>query len=222
MSTLVATPDDLATFLGQTVDPDRALQLLGIAQGYCEDIVTPLPASAFGIVLAAAARAYGNPFQITSESVGPFAAGRTPSVYLLRSERTILRRAAGRGGGGSTSTLPKGANAVQTVTVAATAGTWTLIYNGAATSALSFNPTAADIQAALSALPNIGPGNVSVTGSGVFTVTFINNLGQWPVATLVADGTDLTGAVTVAVVTEGVTAPGTNLPEWDYDYSTLP
>lgn len=222
MSNPIATPDDLSTFLGETVDNTRATQLLGIAQAYCEDIVSPLPASAFGIVLAAAARAYANPTQEVSVATGPYTATRAKSVYLTRAERTSLRRAAGRSGGGSISTFSPGANAVQTVTVTATAGTYTLSLDGNATTALAFDASAADIQAALSALPSIGTGNVTVAGSGTFTVTFVNNLGNLPVSTLVADGTNLAGTVTTAVVTVGVTPPGANLPPWEYDYLNSP
>lgn len=220
MSDPIATPDDLTLFLGQTVDGDRATQLLAIAQAYCEDIVSPLPASAFGIVLAAAARAYANPTQNVSEATGPYSVSLSRSVYLTRTERVTLRRAAGRSGGGSISTLNPGANAVQTVTVAATAGTFTLSLGDAVTSPLAFNASAADVQAALAALTVVGAGNVTVAGNGVFTVTFVNGLGTQPVSTLIADGSALTGTVTTAVVTLGAAAAGANLPPWEYDYSS--
>lgn len=220
MSTPIATPADLSTFMGETVDTARATQLLGIAQAYCEDVVSPLPASAFGIVLAAAARAYANPTQEQSVATGPYLATRAKSVYLTRTERTSLRRAAGRSGGGSVSTLNPGANAVQTVTVSATAGTYTLSLGGSVTAAIAFDATSAAVQSALAALPNVGVGNVTVSGSGTFTVTFVNDLGNTPVSTLVADGSALTGSVSTAVVTAGSAAAGANLPPWEYDYST--
>ena len=107
MSTPIATSDDLATFLGDpSIDATRAEQLLGIAQAFCEDIVTPLPPSAFGIILSAAARTYGNPEGLTQESLGPYVAARPATgVYLTKSEKAALRRAAGIGGAGSTSQL---------------------------------------------------------------------------------------------------------------------
>ena len=217
MSTPIATSDDLATFLGQTVDDDRATMLLTIAQSYCEDEVTPLPASAFGIVLAVAARAYSNPQQNANITTGPYAFAPAQSIYLLRSERAALRRAAGRGGGGVTSSLPQGVNAVQTVTVTATAGTYTLTFGGQTTAPLAFNASPATVQAALQALSNIGAGNVTVAAGLV--VTFVNDLGNYPQPQLVADGSSLTGTVAVAVTAVGVAAPGSNLPYWDYDYS---
>lgn len=219
MSSPVATPADLSTFLGEQVDDARALLLLSIAQGFCEDVVTPLPASAVGVVLASAARAYANPQQNNGEGVGPYTVQRMSAVYLTRTERETLRRAKGRGGAGSTSVLEAGANAVQMVTVAATAGTFALILDGSPTAPIAFDASAAVVQAALAALPGVGVGNVSVTGS--YTVTFVNTLGHSPVSTLVADATNLTGTATVAVVTTGVPAAGANLPGWAYDYPTL-
>lgn len=218
MSTPIATSDDLSLYMGQTLDDDRADQFLAIAQSFCEDIVSPLPASAFGIVLAAAARAYVNPQQNTTEVTGPSSVGRAATVYLTRAERVNLRRAAGRSGGGSISTLNVGANAVQTVTVVATGGTYTLAFNGVATAAIAYNAPAATVEAAIAALGNVGSGNVTVSGSGTFTVTFVNMLGLQPISQLVADGSSLAGTVETAVVTAGVAEPGANLPPWEYDY----
>ncbi|WP_310962146.1 hypothetical protein [Nocardioides terrisoli] len=219
MSDPVAAPADLALFMGlPAVDEGRATLLLALAQGFCEDVVLPLPASAKGVVLAAAARAYSNPQQNTAENTGPYGVSRTASVYLTRMERATLRRGAGLGGAGSVSVLAVAANAVQSVTVAATAGTFALILDGVATAPIAFDASAADVQAALSALPNVGPGNVVVTGA--FVVTFVNALGNTEVSLLTADASALTGTVTVAVVSVGVAGPGANLPPWDYDYST--
>ena len=53
-----------------------------------------------------------------------------------------------------------------------TAGTFTLSYNGSTTSALARNAAASTIQAALTALPSVGAGNATVSGSGSsFAVT---------------------------------------------------
>src|SRR5205085_8919816 len=57
-----------------------------------------------------------------------------------------------------------------------TGGTFTLTFNGQTTGAITWSSTgstlAANIQAALALLTNVGNGNVSVTGNGPFTVTF--------------------------------------------------
>lgn len=217
MSTPVAIPSDLALFIGATVDDSRADLILGLAQDACEEFVTPLPDSAKRIVLAVAARIYTNPTSVPTEAVGPYSAGR-PAIDLTRRERHSLRRLAGRGGGaGSTSALVSGANAVQAVTVSATAGTYTLTLDGVTTAAIAFNATASAVQDALAALPNVGVGNVSV--SGAYVVTFVNSLGNSPVPSLVADASSLTGTVVVAATVQGAAAPGANLPGWEYDYS---
>lgn len=216
MSDPIAVSDDLALFLGQTVDDDRAELILGLAQDACEELVTPLPVSAKRIVLSVAARVYTNPTSVTTEALGPYSASR-PDIFLTRQERASLWRIAGRGGAGSTSVLAQAVNAVQSLTVTATAGTFTLALDGQVTSALAFNASAADVQAALSALPAVGVGNVSVTGA--YTVSFVNLRGGQPVSTLVADATNLTGTATVAVVSAGVAAAGANLPAWEYDYT---
>ncbi|HEY1466379.1 MAG TPA: hypothetical protein VGF11_04935, partial [Acidimicrobiales bacterium] len=59
-----------------------------------------------------------------------------------------------------------GTNAQQTVTITGgpTGGTFTLTYAGQTTTAIPYNATAAVVQAALIALTNIGPNDVTVTG----------------------------------------------------------
>ena len=65
-----------------------------------------------------------------------------------------------------------------------TGGSWTLAFsNGSSTqttSAIGYLATAQDVQNALSALSNIGPGNVVVNGSMAagFTVTYVGRAGQ--------------------------------------------
>jgi len=78
-------------------------------------------------------------------------------------------------------------NDVQTLTIygSPTGGTFTLTFIdntgfSGTTSALPYNPTAAQIQTALLALPNIGSNNVAVAGTdltGPFTITFQQSLG---------------------------------------------
>jgi hypothetical protein len=63
---------------------------------------------------------------------------------------------------------------VQTVTVDATAGNFTLTFDGETTANISESATAAQVQTALEALSSIQPGDVTVTGSngGPWTITF--------------------------------------------------
>lgn len=104
-----------------------------------------------------------------------------------------------------------GTNEVQTATItgAPTGGTFVLTFGDVATTDLAYNATAAAVQTALQALPGIGAGNVTVTGSagGPYTVTFTGALGGQNVAQLTATG-DFTGgttpAISVATTTPGV------------------
>lgn len=229
MSSPVATPSDLELYLGLpsgTIDTARATLILSVAQDLCETIVTPLPAAARAVVLAVAARAFNNVTSAHQVSLGSAAvsfgaqnsAVGVGGLYLSRSDKSLLRLMAGRGSAFSVDLLPTGTNAVQSVTVTATSGTFALTFSGSTTTALAYNATAAAVQAALEALPSIGAGNVSVTGT--YAVTFTNRLGLYPMPLLTANGSGLAGGtVSVVTTTAGVAAPGTDLPPWDRDYS---
>jgi hypothetical protein len=55
-------------------------------------------------------------------------------------------------------------NEVQELTVSATAGTFTLFFEGSSTAPIGFAATDGEVAGALEALPAVGPGNVTVTG----------------------------------------------------------
>ncbi len=104
-------------------------------------------------------------------------------------------------------------NEVQSVTVTGspTGGTFTLTWNGQTTAAIAYNATAATVQAALVALPNINPGDVTVTGNagGPYSVTFAgqylgDNVAQMTATASLTGGS--TPGVTVATTTAGGTA----------------
>ncbi|MGI8996773.1 MAG: hypothetical protein ACR2GW_08910, partial [Pyrinomonadaceae bacterium] len=111
-----------------------------------------------------------------------------------------------------TAAAPTGtpADEVQTITVTATGGTFTIAFTfeglTETTPALAFNATAAVVKAALENLRSIKPGNVTVALSGgVYTVTFVGDLAKANVPALVVDGAALTGGTaTVATTTSGV------------------
>lgn len=86
---------------------------------------------------------------------------------------------------------------------------YTLTFSGQTTASILASATAADVQAALEALSNIGAGNVAVTGNvgGPFTVTFQGTLADANQPQMTATPTGGTGTVTIATVTEGGTAP---------------
>lgn len=80
---------------------------------------------------------------------------------------------------------------VQTVKVKATGGKLKLKYSGQTTTALPYNASTAEVQAALIALSNLDAGDVVVTGTpGEYTLTF--NLGANVVQVEGVDG-ELTG-----------------------------
>lgn len=97
---------------------------------------------------------------------------------------------------------------VQTVTITGgpTGGTFTLTYAGQTTAGIAYNANAAAVQSALEALSNVTPGDLVVTGTGPYTVTFNVSLGD--VAQMTASGAGLTGGTTpdatVATTTPGV------------------
>lgn len=101
-------------------------------------------------------------------------------------------------------------NELQTVTISATGGTFTLTYSGQTTSAINYDASAEDVQTALVALNNIEPGEVQVAKIGsVYSITFLGNLGGTNVSALTGDGASLTGGteprLVIATVTDGTT-----------------
>lgn len=97
---------------------------------------------------------------------------------------------------------------VQTITVTATGGTFTITYDGQTTAAIAYNASTAAVQTALWALSNIADNDVAVTGSaGAYTLTWINSLGD--VAQPTTDVTNLEGGLTYVtgdILTVTVTA----------------
>lgn len=213
MGTPVATPNDLATYLGVDVSIDRMAFALELAQELCETIVSPLPATARGVVLQVAGRAFSNVNSATQvglgsayASLGSTGAGGVGGLYLSRAEKATLRRLAGRTGAFSIDVLARGVSESQAVVVTATAGTFTLSFDGAVSAPIAFDATPVVLQAALEAVSTIGAGNVSVAAG--FVVSFRNALAFRALPQLVADDSALTGTVAVATLTQGEPAVG--------------
>lgn len=118
-------------------------------------------------------------------------------------------------GGNVISTGGAGTAEVQTVTITGvpTGGTFTLSLDGEVTAPIDFDAVAADVQSALVALPNVGVGNATVTGTGPFTVTFAVALGNVP--QMIGNGSGLTGG-TAPAVNVATTTPGNNLTDIGY------
>lgn len=128
---------------------------------------------------------------------------------------TALRQVSGLSAstGGTVTFSGAGNSEVQTLTVNATAGTYTITYSGQTTSAIAFNAVAATVQSALEALSNIAPGDVIVSG-GVgaggggtpYTLTWNATLGNVAQPTTTPSLTGGTSTATFATITPGVTA----------------
>ncbi len=98
---------------------------------------------------------------------------------------------------------------VQTVVISGspTGGTYTLTFNGQTTGAIAYNANAATVEAALEALSNLAPADVTVTGAApTYTVTFGGvyaglNVPQMTTTPSLTGGTSPT--VTVNTTTQG-------------------
>jgi hypothetical protein len=123
--------------------------------------------------------------------------------------------------GGLDTTAPEaasitGVDEVQTLTISGSpaGGTYTLTYAGQTTAGIAYNANAAAIQSALEALSNLAPGDVAVTGTDPFTITFGGTLAAQDAALIVGNGASLTGgsspAATVVETTAGT--PGVSVP----------
>ncbi len=89
-------------------------------------------------------------------------------------------------------------------------GTFTLTFEGATTTPLDIDSTAAEVDSALEALSSIGAGNVIVEGgplpSSPLSIRFVNDLGTRPVDTLQAQVVDIDAGFIVSVeeIREGI------------------
>jgi hypothetical protein len=110
------------------------------------------------------------------------------------------------GGVGST-------NEVQSLAITGTptGGTFTLTFSGQTTSAIAYNATAATVQAALEALSNIDPGDVTATGGALpaiaVTLTFGGQYAGTDVPAVTVTGSFTGGSSPAAAIT--TTTPGT-------------
>jgi len=98
-------------------------------------------------------------------------------------------------------------------TLTTTGGEFTLTLGGRTTPPLPYNAAAFEVQTALEALSSIGAGNVSVTGGagGPWTIEFIKELAKTDIPSIVTNGTQLAGALSVLTVDNAVSAAaGTN------------
>lgn len=99
-----------------------------------------------------------------------------------------------------------------------TGGTFTLTFDGQTTSAIAYNASNATVLAALEALSNIAPGDVTMGGGtlpgSAVTVTFGGAYNETNVSELTIDGASLTGgsiSASISTPTSGVSGLSTNL-----------
>ncbi len=101
---------------------------------------------------------------------------------------------------------------------AATAGSITITFDGQTTGSIAYNATAATVQAALEALPNLGVGQIFVTGGplpGTVTLTFAGKYLGVNVSQVTVTPTGLTGGtVTVNTTIQGGTANWVGALNW--------
>jgi hypothetical protein len=90
---------------------------------------------------------------------------------------------------------------VQTVSIDATGGTFTLTYSGQVTGLLAFDLTAADLRRELEALGRIGAGNVEVSGDdgGPFELRFGGALTGRDIQVVEPDDEGLQGSAAVTI-----------------------
>jgi hypothetical protein len=111
-----------------------------------------------------------------------------------------------------------GTDEEQTITIDATGGTFTTTWNGQTTAPIAYDATAAQFQAAMEALSNVGAGNIAVwkTAALVFRYAFRDALGSANQAAATTTATGLTGGAGTAVVATAVAGvagtPGTYGP----------
>lgn len=96
----------------------------------------------------------------------------------------------------------EGSSAVQSILIkGATGGTFTVSFNGQTTAALAFNASAADVQNALTALSNVGVGNLIVNNNAPYIVYFQGTLGAVAQAMFTVNVSGLTPPGATGVVT---------------------
>jgi hypothetical protein len=104
-------------------------------------------------------------------------------------------------------------NEVETITVNATGGTFTITYGGETTAPIAFNAAAKEVEEALETLPVLKPGDITVTGGPggehPYVLTFGGELAEKAITPVTTNRSGLTGGAELATVI--VTKPGGEL-----------
>jgi hypothetical protein len=102
--------------------------------------------------------------------------------------------------------LKESSNEVQTLTVEATAGSYTLEFEGQKTGDIAYNASATAVQTALRALSTVGstsPQSLVVSGTAPYEIKFQGKFTASNVGQIVADDTELSGSATTAHPIQG-------------------
>lgn len=200
--------DDWTT-IGTQVDALRAMQKinawLGLMDGPPDAIFANGGARAWLTMIAA----LSGQLRAATDSFG-----RAVEAYR---DIPIIDLGAKAGSNANVIATYSGTNEVQRITITGTptGGTFTLTFLGNTTGGIAFNASAAAVGAALEALPNVDPGDVTATG-GAFPgaavdVTFTGQYAGINVAQMTASAAGLTGgtpAIAVTTITGGGTGTG--------------
>lgn len=181
-STMSAVTSDL------TLASDRVLQSTD-RQGnlYIADDGSAIEEASDGAIAS-------NGTSFTSATAGDFAAGGVDEDDML----LVI-------------TEHDGIDAVQTITISGspTGGTWRARFGDYSTDPLDYNISAANLEDALEALTSIGIGNVTVSGTAPYTVTFAGDLGDQPIELITVDDSDLTGGTSPSIAVANSTVGST-------------
>jgi hypothetical protein len=135
--------------------------------------------------------------QAMQQAIKQDATGRALAPIAGANDLTNMNAATPKDIGDPARYATTGRQYVETYTGTVTGGTRTLTVNGQTTTAIAFGASAATIQAALEALNNVAPGDVTVTSSGAGSYTY-----EWmgaltgKIATMTVDPSLLTGGGT--------------------------
>lgn len=183
---------------------DAALEALGnIASGDLTCAGGPLPGSPVTVT-------FGGTLAGTNQSAMTI---NTGSLTRTAPTVTVTQTTAGSGG----------VNEVQSLRLySATGGTYTLTFNGQTTSSLAYNADASAIDTALEALSNIGSGDVTVTGTNPFTITFGGALASQNVGQITATSSLTSSTISLGIVetTPGGGSGGSLVEVWKLDEGT--
>lgn len=135
-----------------------------------------------------------------AQSLSMDAASESPATLMMMQDGDNLYEAGIDGPGWASIAADLGFVAASTwkatITGGPSGGTWTFSVGGQTTAGITPSATSTAVRSAIEALPNVGPGKVTVTGSsgGPWTISLSGVTG-----TPTVDGTGLTGGTTPAV-----------------------